>query len=356
MQMRSLPKGKNIRSAGYDAVSGTLRVSFGKGEYDYGPGVPEEKFVKLCNSPFPDRQYTLTIKGKFTCVKVENTPEEPNGEGDSTRCSDTRGGRAENEGSGNQRTQPVAAAPSVACSGGESASQNGGRVVEVYYGEKDGVTFTEEGHAYYLKGQRVPFSLTQILELSGISRQPSSATEIAARPAAAKRGTKIHEATLLMDQDDFDLETLKPWPEYYNRCVGWQQFREDFKFMPDLTMCEVPIAVRVNGMLFAMKLDAYGVIGEMGSLALAVVEKKCTANEEDSHAIQTAGQALAFKARAEEVKSLLRRYVVYLFDKPNQANRYYRAVEHTDRNDEKVFVGAGLTNVYWRLNKGILKV
>ena len=228
--------------------------------------------------------------------------------------------------------------------------------MEVYYGEKDGVTFTEEGHAYYLKGQRVPFSLTQILELSGISRQPSSPTEIAARPAAAKRGTKIHEATLLMDQDDFDLETLKPWPEYYNRCVGWQQFREDFHFMPDLTMCEVPIAVKVNGMLYAMKLDAYGVIGEGENIAHAVIEKKCTANEEDSHAIQTAGQAIAFKQHAESLQVPLRRYVVYLFDKPNQANRYYRAVEHTDRNDEKVFVGAGLTNVYWRLNKGILKV
>lgn len=224
--------------------------------------------------------------------------------------------------------------------------------MEVYF--PPDVTFTEEGHAYFLKGQRVPFSLTQILELSGISRQPSSATEIAARPAAAKRGTKVHEYTLWADQGELDLDDLKPYPEYYNRVLGWQQFREDFHFEPDLTMCEVPIAVRCNGMLYAMKLDAYGVIGEGEQIAYAVVEKKCTANEEDSHSIQTAGQAIAFKSQAESLQMPLKRYIVYLFDKLNAANRYYRAVECTDRNDEKIFCGAALANVYYRKQKGLL--
>jgi len=360
MQMRSI-RGKNLVGAGYDAVTGTLRVAFGKsGEYDYS-GVPEEKFISLCQVPYPDNYYSKAIKGKFTCVKVVDPPEEPNVQ---EVIPNVAQGPHRDEG---VRLPDAPSSIVVRQSNGGGvvrhglsvgrcdAQSTGGRLMEVFYGEKDGVTFTEEGHAYFLKGARVPFSLTQILELSGISRQPTSAKEMAARPAAAKRGTKVHEYTLWLDQGELDLDDLKPYPEYLNRVIGWQQFREDFKFMPDLTMCEVPIAVRVNGMLYAMKLDAYGAIGEGEQTALAVVEKKCTAEEEDSHAIQTAGQAIAFESHAASVQMPLKRLVVYLFDKLNAANRYYRVVEHSDRNDQKIFVGAALANVYWRSQKGLLK-
>jgi hypothetical protein len=226
--------------------------------------------------------------------------------------------------------------------------------VEVFRPE-DGVTFSEEGHVYYLNGKRVPFSLTQILELAGISRQPTDASEIAARPAAAARGTKVHEYTLWADQGELDMEDLKPYPDYYNRVLGWQQFREDFKFEPDLTTCEIPLVVVVNGMTYAMKLDALGTIGDGDNLALSVVEKKCTAEIEASFAIQTAGQAIAFKERAETLQLPLKRFVVQLSDKPNAAGRYYKCEEHIDRNDEKIFVAAALANVYWRFNHGLLK-
>lgn len=216
------------------------------------------------------------------------------------------------------------------------------------------VTFAEEGHVYHLNGQRIPFSLTQVLEVSGLSRQPSSATEIAARPAAAKRGTKVHEYTLWNDQGELDLDDLKPYPEYLNRVIGWRQFREDMHFEPDLTVCEAPIAVKLNGMTYAMKLDAFGVIGEGENVALAVVEKKCTADAEACHAIQTAAQALAFKERGETLQMPVKRYVVYLVDKCGADGRYYRAVECTDRSDEKIFAAA-LTTVYWRLQKGLVK-
>jgi hypothetical protein len=366
MQMR-LIRGKNIVSAGYDPVTGTLRTRFGKsGEYDYS-GVPEDKFVSLCRVPFPDSYYHKAIKGKFPCVKVVDPPEEPNGTGakiqdtsgrDSDRSVEVSAGTAceqfRGTNSGTNVQDGVRMGRRDAQSAGRDAQSAGGRVVEIF-GPQDGVTFVEEGHVYYLKGQRIPFSLTQILELSGLSRQPTEPSEIAARPAAAIRGTRVHEYTLWDDQGDLDLDDLKPWPEYQNRVLGWRQFREDFKFQPDLTVCEVPVAVRVNGMLYAMKLDAYGTIGEGESIALAVVEKKCTANEESSHALQTAGQAILFKAKAEELKLSLRRFVVYLFDKETSAGKFYRCVEHTDRQDEKIFVGAGLTNVYYRHNKGLLK-
>lgn len=394
MEMRSL-RGKNIVAAGYDPVTAILRTRFGKsGEYDF-TGVPEDKFISLCRVPYPDKYFTQTIKGKFPSRKVPDLTNavyddredyytkahrEMNNEAAEAIAADTR---KEGRNGRGQNTRTDANAKGSLCDGSTdgrdserrishvhhkehgrlgggllldgrcNAQSTGGRVMEVFF-PADGVTFTEEGHYYTLKGQRVPFSLTQILELSGISRQPTAQSEIAARPAAAKRGTKVHEYSLWLDQGELDLDDLKPYPEYYNRVIGWQQFCQDFHFMPDLTFCEVPIAVRCNGMLYAMKLDAYGVIGEGENIAMAVVEKKCTADAEDSHAIQTAGQAIAFKSHAESVQLPLKRFVVYLFDKENSAKRFYRCVEHTDRQDEKIFVGAGLTNVYYRAQHGLL--
>jgi len=207
MQMR-LIRGKNIVSAGYDPVTGTLRTRFGKsGEYDYS-GVPEDKFVSLCRVPFPDSYYHKAIKGKFPCVKVVDPPEEPNGTGakiqdtsgrDSDRSVEVSAGTAceqfRGTNSGTNVQDGVRMGRRDAQSAGRDAQSAGGRVVEIF-GPQDGVTFVEEGHVYYLKGQRIPFSLTQILELSGLSRQPTEPSEIAARPAAAIRGTRVHEYTL----------------------------------------------------------------------------------------------------------------------------------------------------------------
>ena len=225
--------------------------------------------------------------------------------------------------------------------------------MEVYF-PQDGVTFTEEGHYYELKGQRVPFSLTQAIKLAGFCRKPQSEAEAEAWAAKAKLGTKVHEYTYWLDQGEIELDDLKEYPDYYNRVLGWQQFREDFKFTPDLTMCEVPIAVKVNGCLFAMKLDAYGCIGDGDSICMAVVEKKTTANKEPSHAIQTAAQALAFKSHTESLNLPLKRMAVYLLEEPNSAGRCYTVEPHENRTDEKVFV-ALLATLQWRLNNGLLK-
>lgn len=232
--------------------------------------------------------------------------------------------------------------------------------MEVYKPE-DGMAFVEQDangpcHYYTLKGERIPFSLTQILELSGMSRQPTEPSEIAARPAKAKLGTKVHEYTLWLDQGELDLDDLKPYPAYYNRVLGWQQFKEDFHFEPCLPYCEIPMGVRLNGMLYGMKLDAYGIMtGDNGKLSDCVVEKKCSVNLEASYQLQTAGQAIAFKDQADRSVMTLRRFCVQLFEKENAAKRFYKVVEHTDRNDEKIFVGAALANAYWRLNNGLLK-
>lgn len=387
MQMRSL-RGKNIVAAGWE--DGRLRAQFAKsGEYIYA-GVPEEKFVSLCRVPYPDKYFTQSIKGQFpsskvpelgqiyddresyyttanreldeqarNAIAVDTRKEERNdGRRDQGMAQDIRAGRCDSGGGESANRDSGATCGTQPNPSFSHPSNERSRVMETF-GPPD-VEFHETdangqpAHFYTLNGVRIPFSLTQVLELSGIARQPISATEIAARPAAAKRGTKVHEYTLWADQGELDLDDLKAYPEYYNRVIGWQQFCEDFDFAPDLTHCEVPLAVRVNGMLYGFKADAYGVIGEGENLAMAVVEKKCTANDEASHAIQTAGQALYFKSHAESVQIPLKRFVVYLLDKQNGGNRFYRAVECTERGDERIFIGAGLTNCYWRLQHGLL--
>jgi hypothetical protein len=219
----------------------------------------------------------------------------------------------------------------------------------------DGVTFTEDGHKYFLNGKPIPFSLTQLLELAGMSPYDGKGIDPAVLEAKAKLGTKVHEYTLWADQGELDWDELKPYTKYYNRVLGWKQFREDFHFQPDLTACEIPMVVTVNGMTYAMKLDALGCIGEGDGLALAVVEKKCTYDIEACVAIQTAGQAIAWKERAESLQLPLKRFVVQLGDKPDKDGRCYKCVEYTDRNDERIFVGAVLANVFWRFNHGLLK-
>ena len=169
----------------------------------------------------------------------------------------------------------------------------------------------------------------------------------------AKFGTKVHEFTLWSDKDDLDIDDLNGTP-YLNRVLGWRQFVEDFNFIPELEWCEVPCAVKVNGMLYAMTIDRFGVISEGSGSSIgvpAVVELKTCCDHEPSHRIQTAGQAIPFKGDGSVA---LKRYAVYLLDRPNQANRLYFAEEHTDRLDERIFLSA-LTLTQFRANNNLIK-
>jgi hypothetical protein len=72
MEMKRLGfHAKNIVAAGYDPIAGVLAVQFkSSGTYQYS-GVPEEKYLKLCRSLYPYRQFMLTVKGKYPVVKPE---------------------------------------------------------------------------------------------------------------------------------------------------------------------------------------------------------------------------------------------------------------------------------------------
>ena len=355
MQMRPLrDKNRQLLAAGYEPVDGILRLQWKSGLGEHS-GVPEEKYLKLCRALYPYRQYQLTIKGQYPYRKIEvEDGRFGNQNRDSSTSSETREGVSRNDESIPAALPFATRGSSQELAGTGHVSRKAGPVMDVYF-PSDGMVFHEDGHYYTLKDQRIPFSLTQVIKLAGMARQPQSAQEAEAWAKKAILGTKVHEYTHWLSQGEIELDDLKNYPDYFNRVLGWQQFCDDFKFMPDLTMCEVPIAVKVNGMMFATKVDAYGCIGDENNLAMAVVEKKCSVNIEPHYALQTAGEALCFKAHAEALNMPLKRYLVQLLPEPNGSGKCYRALEHTDRNDERIFVGACLANVYKRLEYGTLK-
>ncbi len=366
MQMQSI-RGKNIVSAGYDPVDGILAVQFSKsGTYRF-KGVPEKIWVSIQRHPFPDKYFSQVVKGKFPAEKPEKVSNEQSGneqqgnagshsqrEGVPIRDVQNTAGRNGDGGAGLCPAGDVPEGRRVAArghergsslllqGGGSNAQSAGGRVVE-FFRKEDGLTFEEQGHVYKFEGKRV-MSLTQILDAAGLVDY--SMVQPAVLEAKRILGGKVHEYCLWNDQGELDMDDLKPWPKYWNRVEGWRQFVADSGFMPDLTWCEVPAAARVNGMLYALTVDRYGVVGDGENIANAVIEIKTCADKEPSHQIQTAGQAILFRPQSDAVQLQLKRFAVYLLDKANGAGKFYTVEEHTNRSDEKVFIAALMLTQY----------
>lgn len=339
---------------------GLLAVQWKKGQGEHR-GVPEDVYLKLRRARFAYRQYQLTVKGKFPYTKVEDPPEEPNGSRGSNiqdvAGRDSNSGPSGDHQSGRHgRVDGCDALLSGRLHDSRCAvGSKGERMIE-FFREEDGLTFVEEGHRYELNGKRL-ISLTQILDASGLVDYSMVQPDVLA--AKAQFGTKVHEYTKWHDQgelDPEDMDQLKKHPKYGPRITGWLQFLEDFHFTPDLNWCEVPCAVKLNGMLYAMTIDRFGIMGTKEEIVAgkgvpAVVEIKTCCDHQPSHQIQTAGQAVVFRGDGSVP---LKRYGVYLLDKPKADGRYYRAEAHEDRLDEKVFV-ASLMLVQYRINNSLLK-
>jgi hypothetical protein len=199
-----------------------------------------------------------------------------------------------------------------------------------------------------MDGKRI-ISLTQILDAAGLVYYPPEAE--AAVKAKAPFGQKVHEYCLWMDRNDLDMDDLKAYPNYWNRVEGWRQFCEDFNYVCDMNWAEVPCAVKVNGMLFAMTVDRFGFSGPSADTVPTVVEIKTCYDREFSHQIQTAAQCIPFRGDGSVP---MKRYAVYLLDKANGSGRYYFAQEHTERMDEKIFLAA-LMLTQTRINNKLLK-
>lgn len=345
MEMKRIARGKNILYAGYDPVAGILAVQFAKsGVYKFTE-FPEAKWVSLQRSPFPDRFFSTSIKGKYPVIKPEKVS---NGNTQDTQRRDSDSGNAGVRGmdAGSDRNV-LGNGSTVLPDGRRNAKGTGGRVVE-FFRQEDGLTFEPEGHIYKLDGKRV-ISLTQILDAAGLVDYSGIAPEVLANKA--KFGTKVHEYCLWLDQNELDMDDLKPYPTYWNRVEGWRQFAEDFNFVCDMKWCEVPCAVKVNGMTFAMTVDRFGFTGPAADPVPTIVEIKTCADREFHHQVQTAAQTIPFRGDGSVP---VKRGAVYLLDKPNASKKLYFYQPHEDRMDEKIFMAA-LILTQTRINHKLLK-
>jgi hypothetical protein len=207
---------------------------------------------------------------------------------------------------------------------------------------------TEDRHEYTLDGKRVS-GLTSIIQRAGISNYDN--VPEAVMKAKSALGSKIHEYTHWWDEDDLDLDSLSPYPQYHRRVIGWTQFRSDWGFKPQLR--ETPMVVKINGQMYGMKPDCFGVgnFGVGGAPIDSTVEIKNTVEIEPSAQIQTAGQALALKS---EDNPLPGRIVCQLLDHPNQAGKFYNIVKFEESMDERIFLCA-LALDTWKINMKIIK-
>jgi hypothetical protein len=345
---------KNIIACGYDPVDGILAVQFKSGVYKYS-GVPEVKYVNLCKVPYPDGYYTKQIKGIYPVI---SRPEKKVKDGESSnvqnaprRVCDGNAVGANCYQASNTSEQPghsKECGRSVLQDGRRDVSSTGSRPVMELFRAQEGLTFVEEGHRYELQGKRL-ISLTQILDAAGLIYYPPEA-ETAVK-AKAPFGQKVHQYCLWLDQNELDMDDLNPYPNYFNRVEGWRQFCEDFNFVCEMQWCEVPCAVKVNGITFAMTIDRFGFTGPAADTVPTVVEIKTCCDREYSHQIQTAAQTIPFRGDGSVP---VKRYAVYLLDKPNGSGRNYFCQEHTERTDEKVFLAA-LMLTQTRINNKLLK-
>lgn len=136
----------------------------------------------------------------------------------------------------------------------------------------DRFVFDEETHTYTLDGKILP-SITQAISAAGL-------VDANWYTALGRfRGSAVHSATQLHDEDDLDESSLD---EVYGFEPGeleayleqWRKFREDYEFEP--TLIEKPLFHHVH--LYAGKPDRAGFVKFNGRRTKCVVEIKTGAS------------------------------------------------------------------------------
>lgn len=182
------------------------------------------------------------------------------------------------------------------------------------------LTFDEATHTYWIGAAKVP-SVTQILKpLVDLSSIPSGVLA-----HASARGTAVHYACELFDQDNLDWDSLDV--ELVPYVEAWVEFRMATGFMP------IRNEERVfhPGLFYAGTLDRTGLInGE-----LSVVDIKTSSGLYPTVGMQLAAYAEALNAtnaNATEPKHT-GRYAVQL-----KKDGRYHLQPYTDKTDWPVFV------------------
>lgn len=86
---------------------------------------------------------------------------------------------------------------------------------------KDELAFEESDHVYTLKGFPIPSVTTLIQDL--VTKKPYTGD-----PSYGIRGTRIHQATELLDQNELDIES-RQHPDYVDWLDSWELFKKEIK-------------------------------------------------------------------------------------------------------------------------------
>lgn len=168
---------------------------------------------------------------------------------------------------------------------------------------------------YVVDGQRV-LSVTEALSLSGWVRWDGVPWEVL--DAAARRGTWVHEATVLMDEDDLDWDTVpEEWSGYLD---AYRLFRMEADFV--ISHREAPLVHPVYR--FAGTTDIAGTLNGQD----AVIDIK-TGDSRLFWPLQLSGYSLLLGGNGRKRFSLRLR-----------ANGDYRLDSHDDPKDGRLFLAA----------------
>lgn len=190
-------------------------------------------------------------------------------------------------------------------------------------------TFEELRHIYTTdKGEIVP-SVSQVLALAGISDVSGIPAHILDRASAI--GTAVHQACEYLDHNDLDLDSLDPLIVGY--VVGYQKFKEDTGFIPELI--EHRMITKQGGIAYGMCVDRTGTIKN----SKVLLDIKTSAKPQSSWAIQTA----AYECALDGVRE---RLVVQV-----TKDGKYSKILFTSNADYVVWQSA-LTVADWKLRNG----
>jgi hypothetical protein len=191
-------------------------------------------------------------------------------------------------------------------------------------------TFAAHLHAYELDGRQIP-SVTQVLTLAGIS--DVSGIPVHNLDRAASIGKAVHLACDLLDADDLDLDSLDP--QIVGYVLGYQRFREEWDFVPELI--EHRTVASVLGLQYGMCVDRVGPLrGKM-----YVLDLKTSSKRRPEWAIQTIAYAQGLG----------------MYDAGRAAlhlhkDGTYNLIEYQDRVQDAETWEAALQVAYWKLNHG----
>lgn len=197
-----------------------------------------------------------------------------------------------------------------------------------------GLTFDEPSHTYRYQGKEVP-SVTQLLDtaLYNFAMVPEDLLQ-----AAADRGTAVHLATELYDQDDLDESSLQPeWVPYLD---AWKKFRAESGFEIDF----------IERKVFHPTLHYAGTIDRGGRMNKQrwLLDLKTTSTVSHAAGVQLAAYEKAARENDEIYKGTrkIHRGVVQL-----KNNGTYRLVPFKEESDWNTFVA--LLNIHnWKKNHG----